>query len=205
LAYATQQANGTHILNFNGVGPHVYNPSTYSYLLTPTTGWSPAKGTTMSNFVNFVLTLGQQAAPSFGYASLGLSLEQYGINAVTTNVPGSVAPTAAEKAAYACGDLTPSEVAAGQTTPTCGIVNQTAAPPKPNSGTATGLSSSGGSSTAGGGPGTGADPGVSLSGATGLPNTGGNPLPLTILGAALVTLGFIGRRVYLWQRSEPRQ
>ncbi len=206
LAYATQQANGTHILNFNGVGPHVYNPSTYSYLLTPTTGWSAAKGTTMSNFVNFVLTLGQQAAPSFGYASLGLSLEQYGINAVTSNVPGSVAPTAAEKAAYACGDLTPSEVAAGQTTPTCGIVNQTAAPPKPNSGTATGASSSGGSSTAGGGgSGTGADPGVSLSGATGLPNTGGNPLPLTILGAALVTLGFIGRRLYLWKRSEARQ
>ena len=45
----------------------------------------------------FVLTLGQQAAHSFGYASLGLSLEQYGINAVTTNVPGSVFPTAAEK------------------------------------------------------------------------------------------------------------
>ena len=138
LAYATQQPNGTHQLNFNGVGPHVYNPSTYSYLLTPTTGWSPAKGETMSQFVNYVLTLGQQAAPTFGYASLGLSLEQYGINAVTTNVPGAVAPTAAEKAAYSCGDLTPSEVAAGQTTPTCGMVNQTAAPPKPNSGTATG-------------------------------------------------------------------
>ena len=33
LAYATQLPNGTHQLNFNGVGPHVYNPSTYSYLL----------------------------------------------------------------------------------------------------------------------------------------------------------------------------
>jgi phosphate transport system substrate-binding protein len=200
LAYATQQANGTHVLNFNGVGPHVYNPSTYSYLLTPTTGWSAAKGQTMSEFVNFVLTLGQQAAPTFGYASLGLSLEQYGINAVTTNVPGSVAPTAAEKAAYACGDLTPSEVQQGQTTPTCGIVNQTAAPPKPNSGTATGAGGSGSGSLASNGSGTGADPGVSLSGASGLPNTGGDPLPLTLLGLLLVAVGWIGRRIFLHTR-----
>ncbi len=44
LAYATQQANGTHQLNFNGVGPNVYNPSTYSYLLTQTTGWVHPRG-----------------------------------------------------------------------------------------------------------------------------------------------------------------
>ena len=35
LAYATQLPNGTHQLNFGGAGPNVYNPSTYSYLLTP--------------------------------------------------------------------------------------------------------------------------------------------------------------------------
>ncbi|HLX88812.1 MAG TPA: substrate-binding domain-containing protein, partial [Acidimicrobiales bacterium] len=33
LAYATQQSNGTHVLNFDGAGQHVYNPSTYSYIL----------------------------------------------------------------------------------------------------------------------------------------------------------------------------
>ena len=44
LAYATQRPNGTAELNFNGLGPLVYNPSTYSYLLSPSTGWSPAKG-----------------------------------------------------------------------------------------------------------------------------------------------------------------
>ena len=64
LAYATQLPNGTHELDFNGLGPHVYNPSTYSYLLTPTTGWSPSKGATMSAWVNYALTLGQQKAPS---------------------------------------------------------------------------------------------------------------------------------------------
>jgi phosphate transport system substrate-binding protein len=235
LAYATQLPDGTHKLDFAGVGPHVYNPSTYSYLLTPTTGWSAAKGETMSNFVNYVLTLGQQIAPSFGYASLGLSLEQYGVNAVTTNVPGSVAPTAAEKAAYSCGDLTPAEVAAGQTTPTCGVVNQTAAPPPPNGGTSIGAPVSGTttakagtsatSSTAksstpkssenaealaasdtsdsdGGSSTGGVDPSVSLSGATSMPNTGGNPIPLTALGVALVVVGWTGRRRILHKRME---
>ena len=67
---------------FRGLDPHVYNPSTYSYLLTPTKGWAVAKGATMSQFVNYALTLGQQTAPSFWYASLGLSLERYGIDAV---------------------------------------------------------------------------------------------------------------------------
>ena len=84
-----------------------------------------------------MLTLGQQAAPSFGYASLGLSLEQYGVNEVQKYVPGAVPTTAAEQQAYSCGDLTPSEVAAGQTTPTCGVVLATAAGGA-NAGTATG-------------------------------------------------------------------
>ena len=131
LAYATQLPDGTHQLNFNGLGPNVYNPSTYSYLLTPTKGWATAKGDTMSQFVNYVLTLGQQAAPKFGYASLGLSLERYGIDQVIANVPGAVDPTAAESQAYACGDLTPTEVQAGQTTPTCGVTNGAAPPPPP--------------------------------------------------------------------------
>ncbi len=212
LAYATQLSNGTHQLNFNGLGPHVYNPSTYSYLLTPTTGWSASKGQTLSNFVNYALTLGQKAAPSIGYASLGLSLEQYGVNAVTTNVPGSVKPTAAELAAYSCGDLTPAEVQVGQTTPTCGVVNQTAAPPPPNAGTAAATPSktvsstvgstgaaaathtiaSGGSNT--GGTVAGVDPFISLSAPGGLPNTGGNPIPLTILGGLLIFIGWFGRR-----------
>ena len=120
LAYATQLPDGTAELDFNGLGPNVYNPSTYSYLLTPTTGWDSSKGQTMSEFVDYALTLGQQESQSFGYASLGLSLEQYGINAVQHNVPGAVPLTATEEAALECGDLTPAEVAVGQTAPTCG-------------------------------------------------------------------------------------
>jgi phosphate transport system substrate-binding protein len=249
LAYASQLPDGTHQLNFNGLGPNVYNPSTYSYLLTPTTGWSAAKGATMSQFVDYVLTLGQQSAPSFGYASLGLSLEQYGVNAVQKNVPGAIPPTAAEQQAYSCGDLTPAEVQAGKTTPTCGVVTATAAPPPANAGTSTGApvtspasgtpasstgttAATGGSQTAGGTPATtggttaggttaggtapkstggtaaasggtgatgGVDPSVGLTSAPGagvsaMPNTGGNPVPLIVLGAGLLTVGCVGRR-----------
>ena len=215
LAYATQLPNGTHQLNFDGAGPHVYNPSTYSYLLTPTTGWSPDKGDTMSQFVDYVLTLGQQKAPTFGYASLGLSLEQYGVNAVKANVPGAVAPTAAEQQAYACGDLTPSEVAAGQTAATCGVVNATAGPPGSSAGTATGApvastthtsaaggagSHGGSGSGASGGAGGGADPTVALTGASAMAGTGIDPVPVTLLGLSLFVIGLVGRRRILKRR-----
>jgi ABC-type phosphate transport system substrate-binding protein len=215
LAYATQLDNGTHQLNFGGVGPNVYNPSTYSYLLTRTTGWDPAKGAVLSAFVNYALTLGQQASPSFGYASLGLSLEQYGVKAVLADVPGAVAVTATENKAFACGDLTPSEVAAGATSPTCGVVLQTAPPPGANGGHATGstagvgttsAASSGtagtsGSKSSSGGGAAGVDPGVSLSGGTGLAFTGSNPVPLVIIGFALLLSAFVVRRRLLQKRA----
>ena len=211
LAYATQLSDGTHKLDFNGVGPHVYNPSTYSYLLTPTTGWPSSKGAVMSAFVNYVLTLGQQKAPSRGYASLGLSLERYGINAVTADVPGAVAVTTAENAAYACGDLTPTDVAAGRTTPTCGVTNVTAPLPPPNGGNggksttaaksaATKASSASHAATSAGAgvattPGGSAsdDPNVALTGGP-LATTGLDPVPIVLAGGALLALGWWMRR-----------
>jgi ABC-type phosphate transport system substrate-binding protein len=227
LAYATQNNNGTHVLNFNGVGPNVYNPSTYSYLLTPTKGWSTSKGATMSAFVNYVLTLGQGKANTFGYASLGLSLEQYGIDAVTADVPGAVATTPAEKAAFACGDLTPTEVAAGKTTATCGVTNAVAPTPPDDGGVATGAATTGsgasvtasasksaavvgatgtsgssGSGSGSGSGGSGVDPAVGLSGTSAMAFTGGNPVPLTILGAALILVGWFGRRRVLRRRVQ---
>ncbi len=226
LAYATQNPDGTHKLDFSGAGPNVYNPSTYSYLLTPTTGWVPAKGATMSQYVDYVLTLGQQKAPKYGYASLGLSLEQYGVDRMKADVPGAVAPTAAESAAYACGDLTPAEVQAGQTTITCGVTNPqngttttgagsganaaSNAALKGGSGTTAsgaGASTSGGGSTgSGGGQGSGVDPSVSLSGSSPLAFTGGDPLPLVLAGALLVLIGWFARRRLLGHRgSETKQ
>ena len=173
----------------------------------------------MSQFVNFVLTLGQQAAPSFGYASLGLSLEQYGINEVQKYVPGAVPTTAAEQQAYSCGDLTPSEVAAGQTTPTCGVVLATAAGGA-NAGTATGApvsSTTNGTAAAGAAgshsvgaaaapaaqaahQGGGANPSVALTGTSSMAGTGINPVPLTALGLGFLVLGIFGRRRALKRR-----
>jgi hypothetical protein len=217
LAYATQLANGTHQLNFNGAGPNVYNPSTYSYLLAKTTGSDPGKGAELSAYVNYALTLGQSSSPSFGYASLGLSLEQYGINAVLSDVPGAVAVTAAEQKGYACGDLTPTEVAAGQTTPTCGVTQATAPPPGANGGHASGpAAATSTSSTAaaaaankaattksksGSTGSAGVDPSVSLTGGSGLAFTGGNPVPLTILGVVLVLGAWSVRRLLLRRRA----
>jgi hypothetical protein len=215
LAYASQLSNGTHQLNFNGLGPNVYNPSTYSYLLTQTKGWSTTKGNTMSQFVNYVLTLGQAAAPKFGYASLGLSLERYGIDQVIADVPGAVDPTTAESAAYACGDLTPTEVQAGQTTPTCGVTNGNPPPPPPgaaNIATTNGNAAAGskavtaassGSGSGSGGAG-GVDPSVSLAASSGLASTGSNPVVLLSVGALLLAAGWIGRRRLLAHRRSEK-
>ena len=128
LAYAEPLPDGLAELDFNGAGPNVYNPSTVSYLLTPTAGWAASKGDTMSQFVNYALTLGQRAAHNFGYASLGQSLEQYGLDIVQEDIPGAASETSAEIASC---DLTPTEVQAGQTTPTCGSGPGTGTPEVP--------------------------------------------------------------------------
>jgi hypothetical protein len=213
LAYASQQANGTHTLDFNGVGPNVYNPSTYSYLLAQTTNGDPNKGAVLSGYVNYALTLGQTASPTFGYASLGLSLEQFGIDEVEKYVPGAVPVTAAENKGYACGDLTPTEVAAGQTTPTCGVTLASAPLPGANGGHASGAAATSGtvasaaasgstkSSTGGSGSAAGANPAVSLSGGSGLAFTGSNPIPLTILGAVLLLGAWMVRRRLVRRRN----
>jgi len=216
LAYATQNADGTHVLNFDGVGPNVYNPSTYSYLLTPTTGWSAAKGNTLSQFANYALTIGQQKAKLIGYASLGLSLEQYGVKAIQQKVPGAAALTALEQNAFQCGDLTVADVQAGKTQPTCGVLNsnnsttpgQAAAGGGGSSRTSGAGSGAGAGGGAGGGAGSGSganggagsgsgagiNPGVSLSGTPSLAYTGGSPLLIVAAGVTFVFTGWAVRR-----------
>jgi hypothetical protein len=81
----------------------------------------------MSQFVNDALTFGQQAAHSVGYASLGQFLEQDGLS-IAQELPGAVPETAA---VLATCDLTPAEVQAGQTTPTCDSGQGTGTPKVP--------------------------------------------------------------------------
>ena len=150
LAYATQQSDGTHVLNFDGVGPHVYNPSTYSYLIAPTTGFNSQKGHDLSAFGFYALTIGQQRASEIGYASLGLSLEQFGVQRIQANIPGAGSLTASEQTAFASGDLTPADVAAGRTTPEAGAKNPTVSPTTGSSGS-TGSAGTGSSVVTGSG------------------------------------------------------
>ena len=146
LAYATQLPNGTHQLNFGGAGPHVYNPSTYSYLLTPTAGWQASKGAVMSGFVNYVLD-----------ARTG-EIAQFRVREPRA-VTGALRYRCSDRRRTRCGQghggraswlrlrgLTPSEVAAGQTTPTCGVTDATAPIPP-----ASGVAGVSGHSTAAGG------------------------------------------------------
>ena len=73
----------------------------------------------MSAFLNYALSLGQQKAPSIGYASLGQPLEEFGISEAQNDIPGADALASAEQAAVACGSLTPAEAVAGDTAPVC--------------------------------------------------------------------------------------
>jgi phosphate transport system substrate-binding protein len=107
LSYAQAQSNGIQELNFGGAGCNVYNPSTYSYLLARTDGaYGTSYGQTIGGFLNYVLTIGEKEAPSINYASIGLSLEQYGIQAAA-NIQGYPALSSNENANFAAGDVTP--------------------------------------------------------------------------------------------------
>jgi ABC-type phosphate transport system substrate-binding protein len=124
LSYASGQSNGIQVLNFAGTGCNVYNPSTYSYLLARTDGaYGTAYGQTLGGFLNYVLTIGEKEAPAIDYATIGLSLEQYGISQAQ-NIQGYPALTSTEQANFAAGDVTPAIVQ--QTA--CGVAFQLATP-----------------------------------------------------------------------------
>ncbi len=124
LAYAAGQPNGIQVLNFNGSGCNVYNPSSYSYLLARTDGtYGTAYGQTLGGFLNFVLTIGEKEAPSIDYSSIGLALEQFGIQQAQ-NIPGYPALTPEEQSNFVAGDVTPAIV---QSAP-CGAAFQLALP-----------------------------------------------------------------------------
>ena len=104
LSHASQQNDGTHVLNFTPGDAAAYNPSTYSYLILPITGVSAGRGATLTAFANYSLTIGQTEANQLTYASIGKTLEEFGLNRIKA-VPGYVPPTADETAAIATTDI----------------------------------------------------------------------------------------------------
>ena len=75
--------------------PRSYPLSSYSYLIVPRTGtksppnFSPAKGRTLSTFINFFLCGGQQQVAALGYSPLPLNLVKGGLLQVD-HIPGHV-------------------------------------------------------------------------------------------------------------------
>src|SRR5262249_55516219 len=88
LSYATPLGNGTFKLAFNGADPAAYFPSTYSYVLGQTAGFDPGKGPTLTRFLCYAVTKGQEIAPSLRYARLSIELVNIAINAIV-QIPGA--------------------------------------------------------------------------------------------------------------------
>ncbi len=75
---------------FNAPQADAYPISAYSYLVTPTTNISPAKGAALSQFVLFLACQGQQSAGTLGYSPLPTNLVQADFNAIA-KINGHVA------------------------------------------------------------------------------------------------------------------
>jgi phosphate transport system substrate-binding protein len=88
LGYATPRGNGTFQLAFNGPDQRAYFPSTYSYVLGQTAGFDPGKGATLTQFLCYAVSKGQEIAPDLRYARLSSALVQIAINAII-QIPGS--------------------------------------------------------------------------------------------------------------------
>jgi len=113
LGFATANSDGTQKLNFRAPGAGLYNPSSYSYLIAPTTGFSPAKGKTIAAYIQYSVLDGQKKANSLGYAALPTNLVALALNAAQT-IPGAPARPAGAPPPSAA--ITPgSTVSAGST------------------------------------------------------------------------------------------
>ena len=162
LAYASQNPVGTFNLNFTGTNPNAYFPSTYSYVLAPTSTKFPANAgadATLATFLCFVTGQGQNDAQPLAYAPLSAQVTQLSVNAIQA-IPG--APPASS-----CGKGGPAPSVAPPPTP----------PPPPSTiGTGNGLG-------LGGGPGTSGPNGTPSGNSPGGPTSGGTTTTTSAAGA----------------------
>jgi ABC-type phosphate transport system substrate-binding protein len=117
LSYASANSLGTFNLDFTGSNPGAYFPSTYSYVLAPTTTNAPASqgvDATLAQFLCYAVGQGQSEAARELYAPLSSVVTQLSVAAIGA-IPG--APPAAS-----CGTGGPAPVVAapGVVTPTAG-------------------------------------------------------------------------------------
>ena len=108
LGYATPQNDpatntvGTFAIAFSGPDPRAYFPSTYSYVISQTNGFSPAKGAALGEFLCYAISTGQEIAPLLKYAQLSAPIVSIAINAIS-HIPGAPPPSSC----YAAGAPAP--------------------------------------------------------------------------------------------------
>jgi len=89
LGYASPNSpeDGTFSLNYTGADPRAYFPSTYSYVIAQTAGFSPDKGQVLSRFLCYAVTKGQEVAVSLQYARLSSVLVDLALRQIS-KIPG---------------------------------------------------------------------------------------------------------------------
>jgi phosphate transport system substrate-binding protein len=93
LKHATLNSDRTQNLGQVYVAPEpaAYPISSYSYMITRTTGFDPAKGEVLGKFIEYFVCTGQQSAETLGYSPLPENLVQAAFDAVK-NIPGAPPP-----------------------------------------------------------------------------------------------------------------
>ncbi len=88
LGHATPKPNGTFQQNYSTADPQAYFPVVYSYVVAPTNGFDPAKGSTLAKLLNYAVTDGQDRAVPLGYARLPANLVSHGLDQIA-KIPGA--------------------------------------------------------------------------------------------------------------------
>jgi phosphate transport system substrate-binding protein len=98
LQHVTLNADNTQNLGgvYNAPESNAYPMSSYSYMITQTTGFDPAKGKTLGAFMVYFACTGQQWADRLGYSPLPTNLVKIVFDAVR-NIPGAAAPPPIDK------------------------------------------------------------------------------------------------------------
>jgi len=93
LTHATLNADRTQNLGavYTAPEPAAYPISSYSYMITHTTGFDRAKGEVLGKFIEYFACTGQQKAEQLGYSPLPKNLVATVFDAVR-NIPGAPAP-----------------------------------------------------------------------------------------------------------------
>jgi len=88
LAYAHSAGDGTLTLAYRANDRNVYFPSSYSYVIAQTQGFSPDKGAVLGTFLNYAVTKGQDRAEPLGYARLSSVIVNAALNNIQ-RIPGA--------------------------------------------------------------------------------------------------------------------